>query len=108
MSNEDLSSTKLDLILQQVNKTNVAIEKISGDMRVQDQVIVHLTSQYHELKSDTKNEFIEVKKQHERFDVDIDDLKGFKKWLFGAAAGIGMIAAVITSGIISLLQKGGQ
>jgi uncharacterized protein (DUF342 family) len=100
-------ATKIDLILTEVNKTYVTVERLSGDLRVQAEVLKHVTESFKEHREETKEALAEIKAQLKDHEERLKDYEGFKKWLWGIAAGIGFVVSLISNSIIDLigLQK---
>ena len=99
----DRTALKIDLILTEVNKTYVTLERLSGDLRVQAEVLKHVTESFREHREETKEALLEIKAQLKDHESRIKDYEGFKKWLWGIAAGIGFIVSLISNSIMEVL-----
>lgn len=86
---------KIDLIL--------AEERLSGDVRVQAEVLKHVTESFREHREEAREALAEIKEQLKDHEARIKDYEGFKKWLWGIAAGIGFIVSLISNSIMEVL-----
>lgn len=89
---------KVDLILDKVQRTELAVARIEGDTKVQNQVMQHSTDMLRELKEDTKDKL----SKHELRLVALEDLKNK---LLGFSVSISLVTGIITALVVAFIKS---